>query len=337
MEAVVCRKPGELALETRSEPRRSSDEVLIGIRRIGICGTDFHIFEGSHPYLQYPRIMGHELSGEVLEAPKGSALRTGEIVVVNPYMSCGVCVACRNHKPNCCVRIAVLGVHRDGGMCERISVPERNLYPAGSLTVDDAASVEFLAIGAHAVARAGLGEGARTLVIGAGPIGLGAALFTGIAGSEVTLMDRDADRLAFAMKAGIAARTIEAAESTREFVSEASGGEGFDVVFDATGSRGSIEDAFGFVAHGGKLLLISVVNDDVTFSDPEFHKREMSVIGSRNALRSDFERVMAAIEDGRVPLPRLLTHRTTLDRVATDLERWTKQKRGLVKALIEIE
>ena len=210
MEAVVCRKPGELALETRSEPQRSSDEVLIGIRRIGICGTDFHIFEGSHPYLQYPRIMGHELSGEVLEAPEGSALRAGQVVVVNPYISCGACIACRKGKPNCCLRIAVLGVHRDGGMCERISVPERNLYPAGSLTLDEAASVEFLAIGAHAVARGGLGAGDRTLVIGAGPIGLGAALFAGIAGGEVTLMDREADRLAFAMKAGIAARTIEA-------------------------------------------------------------------------------------------------------------------------------
>jgi 2-desacetyl-2-hydroxyethyl bacteriochlorophyllide A dehydrogenase len=337
MEAVVCRKPGELALETRSEPQRSSDEVLIGIRRIGICGTDFHIFEGSHPYLEYPRVLGHELSGEVVEAPKGSALQAGQIVVVNPYVSCGVCIACRNGKPNCCVRIAVLGVHRDGGMCERISVPERNVYPAGSLTFDEAASVEFLAIGAHAVARAGVGGGARTLVIGAGPIGLGAALFAGIAGGEVTVMDRDADRLAFAMKAGIAAKTIEVAESTRELVLEASDGEGFNVVFDATGARGSMEDAFGFVAHGGKLLLISVVNGHVTFSDPEFHKREMSLIGSRNALRSDFDRVMAAIGDGRVPLPRLLTHRTTLDCVATDLKRWTKQKQGLVKALIEIE
>ena len=141
-------------------------------------------------------------------------------------------------------------------------------------------------------------------------------------------MDRDADRLAFAMKAGIAARTIEAVEVNAGIRSEASDGEGFDVVFDATGSRGSMEDAFGFAAHGGKLVLISVVNDDITFSDPEFHKREMAVIGSRNALRSDFERVMAAIEDGRVPLLRLLTHRTTLDRVATDLRAGTRKNMG---------
>ena len=183
-----------------------------------------------------------------------------------------------------------------------------------------------------------LGAGARTLVIGAGPIGLGAALFAGIAGGEVTIMDRDADRLAFAMKAGIAAQTIEAGGIRRaELVPEASAAKASTWCSTPPAPARSMEDAFGFVAHGGKLVLVSVVNDDITFSDPEFHKREMTVIGSRNALRSDFERVMAAIEDGRVPLLRLLTHRTTLDRVATDLPRWTKEKQGLVKALIEIE
>ena len=336
MRAVVCQRPGELVLEERPEPKRGEAEVLVRIRRVGICGTDFHIFEGSHPYLAYPRIIGHELSGEVLEAPADSALKPGQTVVINPYVSCGRCIACRNGKPNCCVGIAVLGVHRDGGMCERISVPERNLYPAGSLTFDQAASIEFLAIGAHAVARSALQPRARALVIGAGPIGLGAALFAGLAGGEVTIMDRDAERLAFATMGGLAARSIEAGERTAELVGEATGGEGFDVVFDATGARASMEHAFRYVAHGGALVLISVVNEDVAFSDPEFHKREMTLLGSRNALRIDFERVIAAIEQGRVPLKRLLTHRTDLAGVAADLPRWTTEKRGLVKALVQI-
>src|SRR5450755_3999549 len=167
MQTVVCRKPGELAIEDRPAPQRGPGEVLIGVRRIGICGTDYHIYEGSHPYLNYPRVIGHELSGEVLEAPQGSVFKAGEVVVINPYLSCGTCVACRNGKPNCCVKLAVLGVHRDGGMCERISVLEDNLYPADGLSLDQAASVEFLAIGAHAVARSRLTAGARTLVIGA--------------------------------------------------------------------------------------------------------------------------------------------------------------------------
>jgi 2-desacetyl-2-hydroxyethyl bacteriochlorophyllide A dehydrogenase len=336
MQAVVCRQPGEMAIEERPEPARGEAEVLVGVQRIGICGTDFHIYEGKHPFLQYPRIVGHEFSGTVLEAPQGSALKVGETVVVNPYIACGSCIACRNGKPNCCVRIAVLGVHRDGGMCERISIPERNVYPAGKLTVDQAASCEFLAIGAHAVARSQIKSGMRALVIGAGPIGLGAALFAGIAGGDVTILDRDLERLGFAVENGIAARAIAADDRVVETVATATGGEGFDIVFDATGNKASMEGAFRHVAHGGTLVLVSIVTETITFSDPEFHKREMTVMGSRNATRADFERVIAAIESARVPLAKLLTHRTSLAGAITDLPRWAQEKRGLVKALVEL-
>ena len=336
MKAIVCRQPGELVLEERPEPKLGESEVLVRIRRIGICGTDYHIFEGSHPYLKYPRIIGHEFSGEVLEAPAASALKPGETVVINPYVACGSCIACRKGRPNCCVQISVLGVHKDGAMCERIAVPESNLYPAGRLSVDQAASCEFLAIGAHAVARSALSPGARTLVIGAGPIGLGAALFAGIAGGTVTIMDRDPERLAFALDAGIAGLAIEAGERSPGLIADATGGEGFDFVFDATGNRASMEAAFRPVAHGGTLVLVSVVNETITFSDPEFHKREMTVMGSRNATLGDFQRVIGAIEQGKVPLDRLLTHRTSLAGVITDLPRWAREKRGLVKALVEV-
>jgi 2-desacetyl-2-hydroxyethyl bacteriochlorophyllide A dehydrogenase len=337
MRAVVCRRPGELALEERPEARREDGEALIAVKRIGVCGTDYHIYEGSHPYLQYPRVIGHELSGEVLEAPPGGALAPGQRVVVNPYLSCGACVACRKGKPNCCVRIAVLGVHCDGGMCERISVPEHNLYPAGGLTLDQAASVEFLSIGAHAVSRSGLEPGDRALVIGAGPIGLGVALFAGLAGCETTVMDRDSGRLDFAAQAGIAGRSVLADGQTAERVDEATGGEGFDVVFDATGNRASMESAVRHVAHGGALVLVSVVDGSIAFSDPELHKRELTVLGSRNALRRDFERVMEAIEDGRAPLQSMLTHRTSLGEAASALPRWATDKEGLVKALVAVE
>jgi 2-desacetyl-2-hydroxyethyl bacteriochlorophyllide A dehydrogenase len=336
MHALVCRAPGELALEDRPEPERGTSDVLVEVRRVGICGTDFHIFEGSHPYLQYPRVVGHELAGEVLEAGRGSAFRPGQTVVVNPYLSCGGCHACRKGKPNCCMRIAVLGVHRDGGMCERISIPEGNLYAASNLTVEQAATTEFLAIGAHAVARSDLSAGTPTLVVGAGPIGLGTALFASMAGGDVTIMDYDRDRLAVAVEGGIAARAIEARDGEEDLVAEATGGDGFDLVFDATGSRASMEESFLHVAHGGTLVMVGVVSKPITFSDPEFHKREMRVLASRNALRSDFERVMTALEQGRVPLDRLLTHRTSLAGAVRDIPRWVNDKKGLVKALVEI-
>jgi 2-desacetyl-2-hydroxyethyl bacteriochlorophyllide A dehydrogenase len=308
----------------------------VQVRRIGICGTDFHIFEGTHPYLKYPRVIGHELSGEVLEAPSGSALRPGEIVVVNPYLSCGACIACRKGKPNCCVRIAVLGVHCDGGMCERISAPEHNLYRAEGMTFDQAASVEFLAIGAHAVARSRLYAGARALVIGAGPIGLGTAIFAGLAGADVTIMEREAERLVFAVDAEIAARSIAVGDRTAALVREATDGENFEFVFDATGNHASMEAAFDFVAHGGTLTLVGLISASVAFSDPELHKREMTLLASRNALRADFEVVMSAVKNGRAPLQRLLTHRTTLLGVAGDLPRWTTEKTGLIKALVDV-
>ncbi len=153
MDALVCLEPGRLAIETRPAPLRAEGDVLVRPRRVGICGTDYHIFEGKHPFLTYPRVMGHELAVEVVQAPTDSDFRSGEVVVVNPYLSCGRCIACRRGKPNCCTSIAVLGVHRDGGMTKLLSLPPSNLLRADGLSLDACATVEFLAIGAHAVRR----------------------------------------------------------------------------------------------------------------------------------------------------------------------------------------
>jgi 2-desacetyl-2-hydroxyethyl bacteriochlorophyllide A dehydrogenase len=336
MKALRCDEPGKLSIVKREQPHIGPGEVLVRIRRVGICGTDYHIFEGKHPFLAYPRIMGHEFSGTVIEAGEGVALAVGDPVIINPYLACGKCIACRQGKPNCCVRIEVLGVHRDGAMCERILVPAQNLYPANGLSLADAAAVEFLAIGAHAVRRSLAQPGARTLVIGAGPIGLGTALFARIAGLDVTLLDMSAERLGFAASELGFATLDGSQQSATDLVREATGGEGFDVVFDATGNTQSVQSAFAHVAHGGTLVLVSVVKDDIVFSDPEFHKREMTLIGSRNALRADFDHVAASIRDGAVPLAKLVTHRTTLGDTPRDLARWAHEKSGLIKAVIQV-
>ncbi|RYD88999.1 MAG: dehydrogenase, partial [Sphingomonadales bacterium] len=200
MKALICNEPGQLALIDRPSPEAlKAGEVRLSISHVGICGTDYHIYEGKHPFLQYPRVMGHEISAHVAEAGAGSPLQKGELVIVNPYIACGTCIACRRGKPNCCTNIRVLGVHTDGAFCDEIVLPEANVYPAGGLTAEQAATVEFLAIGAHAVRRAGPApSGGRALVIGAGPIGLGTALFARIAGFDVTLADVSDERLAAA-------------------------------------------------------------------------------------------------------------------------------------------
>ena len=335
MKAIVCIEPGRLEMIERQRPALPEGWVRLAVSHVGICGTDYHIFEGKHPFLEYPRIMGHEVSATVVD-PGGSTLAAGTPVVVNPYISCGTCVACRQGKPNCCTAIRVLGVHTDGAFCEEIVMPAGNLYPAEGLSLEAAATVEFLAIGAHAVRRALAPAGARALVIGAGPIGLGTALFSRIAGHAVTLMDTSPERLAMAAERFGFVGGLLADPSAADAVREATGGDGFDVVFDATGHGRSMEAAFAYVAHGGALVLVSVVKDEIRFSDPEFHKREMMLIGSRNATQADFEHVMASIRAGRVPVEALVTHRTTLERVPVDLARWASEKSGLTKAIIRV-
>jgi 2-desacetyl-2-hydroxyethyl bacteriochlorophyllide A dehydrogenase len=336
MKAIVCVEPGRLEAAERQNPATLPEGwVRLAVSHVGICGTDYHIFEGKHPFLDYPRVMGHEVSASVLD-PGTSALAVGAPVVVNPYLSCGTCVACRQGKPNCCMAIRVLGVHTDGALCEEIVLPVDNLYPADGLSLEAAATVEFLAIGAHAVRRSQAAAGSRALVIGAGPIGLGTALFSRIAGHAVTLMDTSTERLAMAAERFGFASGILAGSSAPEAVRAATGGDGFDVVFDATGYAKSIEAAFAYVAHGGALVLVSVVKEEIRFSDPEFHKREMTLVGSRNATRADFEHVMANIRAGQVPVEALVTHRTTLDRVPIDLARWATEKSGLIKAIVRV-
>ena len=177
MRTLTCDRPGSIAISERPRPSPGPGQVLVRIRRAGVCGTDLHIFEGSHPFLEYPRVIGHELSGEVAETGSGCAIAVGQQVYVIPYLACGACVACRRGKTNCCQRIGVLGVHIDGGMADYVCVPEANVAPADGITLDQAAMIEFLAIGAHAVRRASPRKDDRILVVGAGPIGIGCMLF----------------------------------------------------------------------------------------------------------------------------------------------------------------
>ena len=336
MKALVCTAPGELRIEERPEPGRRPGDVLARIRRIGICGTDYHIYEGNQPFLSYPRIMGHELAVEVVENSTGAGPAVGQICVVNPYLSCGSCIACRRGKPNCCTRIEVLGVHRDGGMTEYLSLPPGNLIAADDLSVDECAMIEFLAIGAHAVRRGFVTSADRALVIGAGPIGLGTALFASLTGATVTVMDRDAGRLAAASELMDVRHTLLADGDVLDAAMRLTEGDGYDVVFDATGNRASIESGFAYAAHGGRYVLVSVVQGQIGFTDADFHRKELTLLGSRNATAEDFDRVIAAVRAGQVRSDEWISNSTTLESAVTDIPRWAVNKQGLVKAMIKV-
>ncbi|MFZ2995839.1 zinc-binding alcohol dehydrogenase family protein [Sphingobium sp.] len=333
MKAIVCQKPFELLATSREAPVRQADEVLIRVRRVGLCGTDYHIFSGDQPFLSYPRVMGHEISGEVIEAPAQSALCPGQAVTVNPYLPCGHCVACRRAKPNCCVNIAVLGVHTDGGMCDVISVPAHAVIDVDGLTLDQAAMVEFLSIGAHAVARVGVASGDRILVVGAGPIGVATALFARLDGARVTLMDTRQGRLDFARSVLGFTDVLLAGDDAPARLAAETDGEFFDAVFDATGNIHAMRSGLDYVAHGGTYALVSIVNGDLVFADPEFHKRETTLLACRNALSADFRRVIDAIRNGDIPIDVLHTHSIHMDDMPTKMPQLIADAEHVLKAI----
>jgi 2-desacetyl-2-hydroxyethyl bacteriochlorophyllide A dehydrogenase len=294
-----------------------------------------HIYQGTQPYLQYPRVMGHELAGEVVEAPAGSGLAAGDPAYVMPYMSCGTCVACRKGKTNCCVNIQVLGVHCDGGMNEYLSLPSQFVFKADGISLDDAAMIEFLAIGAHAVRRAAVSTGQKVLVVGAGPIGIAAALFARLHGAQVCVLDTREDRLRFCREMLQIPHTVQVGAEDKQQLAELTGHEFFDVVLDATGNAKAMERGFEFVAHGGTYVFVSIVKDAISFSDPEFHKRETTLLGSRNATVDDFEEVLRAMRAGQVPTRALNTHRATLDELPAMIPQWLDPAAGVIKAVVE--
>jgi len=335
MLTVLCETPGKLVAEQRPRPLRQPGEVLLRVRRVGVCGTDLHIFTGNQPYLAYPRVMGHELSGVVEEADPASGLAPGDAVYVMPYLSCGRCVACRQGKTNCCTSIQVLGVHRDGAMTEFLAVPAPFVHKAEGITLDEAAMLEFLAIGAHAVARGDVASGQRVLVAGAGPIGLAVMLFAARRGARVVALDTRRDRLDVACAhLGIEA-AVEVGPDDAQELARLSGGEYFDVVFDATGNPQAMERGFAFIAHGGRYVLVSIVQGNISFADPEFHRREATLLSSRNATTADFETVLAAMRAGDVPVAALATHRMQLADLPRDFAALLEPDQHVIKAIVE--
>jgi len=335
MLTVLCETPGKLVAEQRPRPPCQPGEVLLRVRRVGVCGTDLHIFTGRQPFLAYPRVMGHELSGIVEEADADSGLVPGDAVYVMPYLSCGRCIACRQGKTNCCTAIQVLGVHRDGAMTEFLAVPAPFVHKAEGITLDQAAMLEFLAIGAHAVARGDVARGQRVLVAGAGPIGLAVMLFAARRGARVVALDARRDRLEVARAhLGIEA-AVEAGPQDVQELARLTDGEYFDVVFDATGNPQAMERGFGFIAHAGRYVLVSIVQGDISFSDPEFHKREATLLSSRNATTADFETVLAAMRAGEVPVAALATHRLQLADLPRDFAGLLDPDQHVIKAIVE--
>jgi len=337
MKAIVCKEPNQFEMREAAMPEPKDGEVLLKMKRIGICGTDLHAYHGDQPYFTYPRRLGHEVSGEIVEIGANDAgLKSGESVVIMPYLSCGTCIACRKGLTNACTSLSIIGVHQDGGMAEYITMPESHLIKAEGLKEEQMAIVECLAIGAHATRRANAQPGQKVLVIGAGPIGIGAMQFIRNAGAEVIAMDINEDRLAYCRDVIGVNHIVNGLENPTEQLGEITGGDFPDTVLEATGSPKSMETAFQYVSHGGTYVLVSLVKADIAFSDPEFHKREMNLLSSRNATKEDLEHVVKAMQAGEVETEQFITHRAGFDEMIGVFDSWLDPANGVIKAVVEL-
>jgi 2-desacetyl-2-hydroxyethyl bacteriochlorophyllide A dehydrogenase len=198
MRILTCVKPGEFAYSDTPAPELKHGYAMVKVKRIGICGTDLHAFEGTQPFFNYPRVLGHELAGEIVEIEAHAHYKVGDHVSIIPYFSCGTCFACTQGKTNCCTTLNVFGVHSDGGMAEFILIPIDSLFKNPSLSLDALALLEPLSIGAHGIKRAQIKPNEFVLIVGAGPIGLGAAAMASLAGAQVIIQDVNQNRLSFA-------------------------------------------------------------------------------------------------------------------------------------------
>ena len=342
MKTIVLDQPRQLSVVDRPGPRGPGrNEALVRVHRIGICGTDLHAYQGNQPFFTYPRVLGHELGVEVVEIAGSpgniDGIRAGDRCAVEPYLSCGTCIACRSGKTNCCVRLEVLGVHADGGMRELIAVPVRALHRSDTLSLDQLALVEPLCVGAHAVARASIEAGERVLVIGAGPIGLSVVQFASLAGAKVLVMDVNRERLEFAREHFQVDAVIESGDGGIERVKALTDGDMPTLVFDATGNQRSMTAAFDLPAHGGRLVFVGLFQGDVAFHDPAAHRRELTLLCSRNATAADFTRVISLLESGRIATSQWISHRVPFgDGVVGGFPQWLDPQSRFIKAVIDV-
>ena len=330
MRTVTLEQPGRFVIAHSTKPSAPGPgEALVRVLTVGICGTDLHAFEGTQPFYSNPRILGHELAVEVVATGAGvEGVATGDRCAVNPYVTCGECAACQLGRTNCCARMCVVGVHVDGGMRDEILLPAKQLYKVSKLPTAQIPLVETLGVGIHAVGRAGAASGDRAIVLGAGPIGLSVIEFLRIGGADIGIVESMPERLDFAVRHHGIRRYYPSHEEARQEEPSA-------IVFDCTGDRGSMENAIHLLQQGGKLVFVGLVNEKLSIFDPDLHRREATILASRNSTPAEHHRVLQLMESGHVDVSAWPTEQAHPESMAERFPVWLRREAGIVKAVIE--
>lgn len=340
MLTIVLDSPGQLSSKDADPPSAPrAGEALVRVKRVGVCGTDIHAYGGRQPFFKYPRILGHELGVEVEAVGDGvEGIRAGDRCAVEPYINCGRCAACRAGKTNCCAELVCLGVHGDGGMRDQIVVSASKLHASDRLSFDELALVETLGIGKHAVARSQCQPGQTVAVVGLGPIGLTAAQFANLAGARVVAIDVSPERCA---KAAELLQNVQTLTLQTDQPMEEQWLERYDetpeIVYNATGHRGSMQDSFALTGQGGTLVFIGLVLGEIAFDDPDFHRKELTLMSSRNSTAADFREIIRAMESGKIDVRPWISHRADAEDWPNEFDRWLQPSSRLLKGVVSFD
>jgi (R,R)-butanediol dehydrogenase/meso-butanediol dehydrogenase/diacetyl reductase len=316
-------------------PAPAPGEALLRVRRVGICGTDLHIFQG-HLDHRIPRggVIGHETLAEIAEAPSASGFRTGERVVVEPLRMCGACRACRMGAAYLCYRLRVLGVEEPGGMQEYWAVPTERLLrvPAG-LSDDEATVIEPLAVATHDVRRAGVKAGDAVLIFGGGPIGALITMVSRQRGARVVVTEVNPFRVEMLTTLGL--DVLGPGQNVKTFVEQWTDGDGADVVFEVTGNPAAVRAMTDLVRVWGTISMVAIHGEPLPVDLYRFFARELTMHGSRLYSREDWEEAIALAAAGVVTLAPLVSRRIPLESLQQGME---EALRGgpVMKVLIDL-
>lgn len=336
MKAIFIDEPGKVSLREIEKPIPKNGEALLKILYGGICGSDLGSYRGTFAYFSYPRIPGHEFSAEIVEiGPNEQGFKPGMIVTCNPYFNCGHCYSCRRGLVNCCTDNQTMGVQREGAFAEYITMPIERLCDGKGLPAKTLALIEPFCISYHGVSRADVKAGEKVLIIGAGTIGMLAALAAKQKGAQVYISDIAQGKLDYAKQFGINTLLNDSPEHFEQQVKKITNGDGFDVAIEAVGLPSTFQNCIDAAAFGGRVVLIGVGKKNLDFNFTLLQKKELNVFGSRNALKKDFFDLIDMVRNGDVPLEKIVTNVYRFEDAATAFSEFDKNAGSMLKVVLD--
>lgn len=339
MKAIKIPQPFQLNIENIPTPTiKTPNDVLIKITSCGICGSDMGIWNGTNSLATYPRLIGHEFGGIVTET--GSSVHTvkkGDLVSVDPVLSCGHCYACRIGRHNVCSSLEVLGVHRDGGFCEYVCVPESNVHKFHTAFDQSLLSmVEPFTIGVEINRRGGITAGDKVLIMGSGPIGIAAMQVAKRNGASVMITDLVASRLEKARKMGADRTILIPLQDLECEIMEFTDSEGIPVIVDTVCTPLSLEQAVQLACPAGQIVVIGLKNQPSAISMADITKKELTIVGSRLNCNC-FDEVIEGFEDGSLHPETFVTHTFHYSQTEEAFQLIRQHPEEVLKAVIRFE